>query len=177
MILRIIAIERGIHAVVFAAIAVLGVVLRSHLAGAKSWVQRFLQNLARTEAQTGRVNNHSILAREGTVFLHLKSSTLELLIITAAVYAVIEGTEAVGLWLEKRWAEYLTAVATAGFLPFEIHELVKKLTVVRAGALVVNLVILVYLVYAKRLFGVRRERPESGQTGVEAADSAFSPPF
>ena len=107
----------------FALIAVLGVLLRSHLAGAQSACASTWRRLASTEAQTGRVSNHSIVAREGTRFLHLKSGTLEVLIITAAVYAIVEGTEAVGLWYEKRWAEYLTAVATAGFLPFEIHEL------------------------------------------------------
>ena len=70
-------------------------------------------------------------------------------------YAVIESTEAVGLWRERRWAEYLTVVATAGFLPFEIRELLERVTPLRVAAIVVNLAILVYLVYAKRLFGVR----------------------
>ena len=60
-----------------------------------------------------------------------------------------------GLWKERRWAEYLTVVATAGFLPFEIRELFDRVSVFRVGALVVNVVILVYLVWAKRLFGVR----------------------
>jgi uncharacterized membrane protein (DUF2068 family) len=177
VILRVISVERGVHAVVFAMIAILGIFLRSHLAGAKGAVQRYLQTLANTEAQTGRVNNHSIVAREGTKFLHLKSSTLEVLIITAAIYAVIEGTEAVGLWYEKRWAEYLTAVATAGFLPFEVHELLKKVTVVRAGALVVNLAVLVYLVMAKHLFGVNKGRAEGGPGDLAAPGSVFSPPF
>jgi uncharacterized membrane protein (DUF2068 family) len=68
---------------------------------------------------------------------------------------VIEGVEAVGLWRERRWAEYLTAIATAGFLPFEIDELAKRVTILRVGALVVNLAILIWLVYRKRLFGVR----------------------
>jgi hypothetical protein len=63
----------------------------------------------------------------------------------------------------KRWAEYLTAVATAGFLPFEIYELTKQIPVLRVLALVVNMVILVYLVWAKRLFGIGRppDREES----------------
>ncbi len=51
--------------------------------------------------------------------------------------------------------EYLTAVATAGFLPFEVHELLVRVSAFRIGALVVNVAILVYLVYAKRLFGAR----------------------
>ena len=36
------------------------------------------------------------------------------LAVTAVIYAVVEGVEAVGLWRERRWAEYLTAIATAG---------------------------------------------------------------
>jgi uncharacterized membrane protein (DUF2068 family) len=177
LILRLISVERAIHAVVFATIAILAVVLRSHLAGAKSWVQRYLDTLARTEAQTGRANNHSIVAREGTKFLHLQTGTLQVLIITAAVYAVVEGTEAVGLWYEKRWAEYLTAVATAGFLPFEIHELLKKVTVVRAGALIVNLVVLVYLILAKHLFGIGHPRDPGAPGEPGAGMTSFSPPF
>jgi uncharacterized membrane protein (DUF2068 family) len=177
VILRIISVERAIHAVVFAAIAVLGIVLRSHLANAQSTVQRYLQTLANTEAQTGRANNHSIVAREGTRFLHLKSATLEVLIITAAIYAIVEGTEAVGLWYEKRWAEYLTALATAGFLPFEIVELTKKLTVVRVAALIINVAVVVYLVFAKHLFGVGRNRAEAGRPGQPVEREVFSPPF
>ncbi|MDQ1392876.1 MAG: hypothetical protein QOF30_1853 [Acidimicrobiaceae bacterium] len=177
VILRLIAIERAIHAVIFAAIVGLGLLLRSHLAGAQSSVRDYLETLARNEAQTGRANNHSIVAQEGTKFLHLRSSTLEVLVITAAVYAIIEGTEAVGLWYEKRWAEYLTAVATAGFIPFEVRELIKKVTVVRVGALVVNLAIMGYLVYAKHLFGVGRKRAEARLAESAADRSVFSPPF
>jgi uncharacterized membrane protein (DUF2068 family) len=153
-----IAVERGIHSVLFALIAILGLLLRSHLVGVQSSVRRFLDTLARNEQQTGRVTHHNFLVREGNKFLHLHNSTLEILIITATAYAVIEGVEAVGLWLEKRWAEYLTAVATAGLLPLEIHELTKRVTGLRVGALIVNLIILIYLVYAKELFGLGRAR-------------------
>jgi uncharacterized membrane protein (DUF2068 family) len=160
VILRLIAIERGVHSVIFALIAVLALLLRSHLVGVQSSVRRYLDTLTRNEQQTGRATNHSFLLREGNKFLHLHNGTLQILIITAAAYAVIEGVEAVGLWLEKRWAEYLTAVATAGLLPLEIHELLKRVTALRLGALIVNIIVLVYLVYAKRLFGVRRHRQD-----------------
>ncbi|HSS11008.1 MAG TPA: DUF2127 domain-containing protein [Acidimicrobiales bacterium] len=157
IILRLIAIERGLHSVIFTLVAFLGLLVRADLAGIQSGVRRFLDTLTKSEAQTGRVTNHGILVREGTKILHLRTGTLNVLIITGAVYAVIEGIEAVGLWLEKRWAEYLTALATTGFLPFEIYELTKRVTVLRVGALLVNLAILIYLVYAKRLFGIRRD--------------------
>jgi uncharacterized membrane protein (DUF2068 family) len=176
VILRFIAIERGIHCVVFAAVAALAILLRSHLAGVQSTVRRYLETLAQTESQTGRANGHGIVTREGTKLLHLQSSTLELLIITAAIYAVVEGAEAVGLWYEKRWAEYLTAVATAGFIPIEIHELLKMVTVVRVGALVVNVAILIYLVFAKHLFGLGTPA-QRAEAVAEGERASFSPPF
>jgi uncharacterized membrane protein (DUF2068 family) len=176
VLLRFIAIERGIHAFVFTAIAVLAVLLRSHLAGVQSSVRRYLQTLANTESQTGRTSSHGIVTTEGTKLLHLKSSTLEVLIITAALYAVVEGAEAVGLWYEKRWAEYLTAIATAGFVPIEIHELLKKVTVVRVGALVINTAILIYLVFAKHLFGLGT-RAQKAEAAAEGHRAPFSRPF
>jgi len=51
-------------------------------------------------------------------------------------------------------AEYLTALATAGFLPFEIYELVGKVTVLRLAAMAINLVVLVYLRNRRVLLGI-----------------------
>jgi uncharacterized membrane protein (DUF2068 family) len=88
---------------------------------------------------------------------------------------VLEGTEAVGLWKERRWAEYLTAVATAGFLPFEIIELSKKVSPLKVGTFVVNIAILVYLIWAKRLFGVGRLRKQKKELDVEDVKVLFGP--
>ncbi len=66
------------------------------------------------------------------------------------------------LWQGKRWAEYLTVIATSLFLPLEINELIDKVSFLRVSALLVNLAILVYLVWTKRLFGIR-----GGQAGLE----------
>ena len=65
-------------------------------------------------------------------------------------YGLLFATEGVGLWLEKRWAEYLTIIATGSFIPFELYELVRKLTAVRTGALVTNTFAVAYLVYRLR---------------------------
>ena len=72
-----------------------------------------------------------------------------------AAYAALEGVEAVGLWLGRRWAEYLTFVATVVFVPYEIHELTKSVTALKVLALVINLAIVAYLLFSKRLFGLR----------------------
>jgi Predicted membrane protein (DUF2127) len=63
--------------------------------------------------------------------------------------------EAVGLWLAKRWGEYFAMLATSAGLPIEIYELAHKITFLSAGAFLVNVALVVYLVCAKRLFGVR----------------------
>ncbi len=63
--------------------------------------------------------------------------------------------EAVGLWLLKRWGEYFAAVATAIFLPYEIYDIVNKVTAMRVGTFIVNVAAVVYLLWTKRLFGIR----------------------
>jgi uncharacterized membrane protein (DUF2068 family) len=85
----------------------------------------------------------------------LSSRTLAYLAIGLAVYAIIELVEAVGLWLGQRWGEYFALVATSLFLPYEIYDLTVKVTWLRAGALVINLLLVIYLLWTKRLFGVR----------------------
>ncbi len=61
----------------------------------------------------------------------------------------------VGLWYGRRWAEYLTFVATTVLLPLEVYELTTRITALKVTALVVNVAIVVYLLLAKRLFGLR----------------------
>lgn len=71
------------------------------------------------------------------------------------VYGLLQLAEGVGLWLLRRWGEYLAAVATALFIPIEVYELVERVTWLRVAALVINVAALAFLIYRKRLFGVR----------------------
>ena len=68
------------------------------------------------------------------------------------LYAALEATEGVGLAMRRRWAEYLTVLATGVLIPFELTEVVAKPTLFRVGALLVNVAIVVYLAWRKRLF-------------------------
>ena len=61
-------------------------------------------------------------------------------------YSLLEGLEGVGLLLRRRWAEYLTVVATGLLLPLEVYEIARKPNALRVALLLVNLVILVYLI-------------------------------
>jgi uncharacterized membrane protein (DUF2068 family) len=58
----------------------------------------------------------------------------------------LEFTEGIGLWFEKRWAEFLTAVATAVFVPVELYEIYERFTWIRVLILIVNLFVIWYLV-------------------------------
>jgi len=64
----------------------------------------------------------------------------------AAIYAVLFLVEGVGLFLRKRWAEYLTVIATASLIPLEVYEIIRKCNLPKVALLVINIVIFVYLV-------------------------------
>jgi len=62
------------------------------------------------------------------------------------------------------------------FLPVEVYELLERVTVLRLGAFAVNVALVAYLVWSKRLFGVRgggtayaAERHEDSLLSVERA--------
>lgn len=77
-------------------------------------------------------------------------------------YAVVGLVEGVGLMLEKRWAEYLTAIITGSFLPLEILELMRRVTTFRVGLFAVNLAVLIYLVLHLHA-GLKGNRAEAGE--------------
>jgi uncharacterized membrane protein (DUF2068 family) len=87
--------------------------------------------------------------------LALPAHTVTLVASGIAAYALLNLVEATGLWLMKRWGEYVAVIGTSLFLPLEIHEIILKLTPLRVGALVINLFLVAYLVWSKHLFGVR----------------------
>ena len=72
--------------------------------------------------------------------------------------ALLEG---IGLMMEKTWAEYLTVGLTVSFLPWELYEVFKRVTLVHSGLLVVNFMVFLYLfkVVVERGKQQRREEP------------------
>jgi uncharacterized membrane protein (DUF2068 family) len=109
---------------------------------------------------------HGLLHDVDTAFT-TSSSHLHLVGGVLLVYALIEGIEAVGLWRQRRWAEYLTFLVTTSLLPLEIYELANRATVFKAIAFVINVAVVVYLLRAKRLFGLR------GGVAAEHAEAAL----
>ena len=87
--------------------------------------------------------------------LESNQHTLTLIIAGLLAYAALQLTEGVGLFLLKRWGEYVAVVGTSAFVPLEVYELSHHITWLKVVALVVNVAAVVYLVWSKRLFGIR----------------------
>jgi uncharacterized membrane protein (DUF2068 family) len=87
---------------------------------------------------------------------HLHASEVRIAALFALGYGVLELVEGTGLWLDQLWAEYLTVIATSLLVPFELYELVRHPSVLKAGGLAVNLAIVAYLVHLLR----RRRRTD-----------------
>ena len=72
-------------------------------------------------------------------------------------YAALLLAERIGLWLEFSWAAYLTVVSTSALVPFEVYELIERVTWPRIILLAVNLVIVLYLVKQLKQHTLRRK--------------------
>ncbi|MDP3089402.1 MAG: DUF2127 domain-containing protein [Nitrospira sp.] len=71
-------------------------------------------------------------------------------------YAGLMVVEGVGLWLEFSWAAYLTVVSTSLLIPVELYEIIDRVTLLRVGALLLNLVIVGYLISQRKHHRLRK---------------------
>jgi uncharacterized membrane protein (DUF2068 family) len=178
-VLRAIAIDRVVHFLLVGALAV-GVFIflndRSRLQG--GWT-RILNRLQGAVGGPLADSPHGLLNEVDHLFT-VSSRTLLLYGLAFAAYAVINLVEAVGLWSARRWAEYLTLIEVVAFVPYEIYELTKRISVLKIIGLVINVAVVAYLLFAHRLLGIRgggradaaeRER----DTGWPALDRAYPP--
>ncbi len=153
IILRLIAVNRALHFVGLALLSLAILLFSANRADLRDTVYKVIADLQGGVVSDGR--HETGLLHEVDRLFSLQSARLHLFAVIALVYAVIEGVEAVGLWYGRRWAEYLTLVVTASLLPVEVYELAHHATPFKALALVVNVAVVAYLLYAKRLFGLR----------------------
>lgn len=116
-----------------------------------AWAERWAAALALRHDR--RLVGELIAAVSG-----LSPRRLHELAIGAFVFAALFATEGVGLWRGKRWAEYLTVIATTLFVPVEIVRLERLVTATRLAVLLINLAVVVFLVY-------RLRRPDSLEPG------------
>ena len=108
--------------------------------------------------------------RRGIAFVTgLSREKIGALGLVALFYAALFATEGVGLWRERRWAEYLTIIATGSLIPFEVWEMVQRPTPMRFAAFALNVVVVLYLI-------VRLRRPRAEASGTERVPNAIRAP-
>jgi uncharacterized membrane protein (DUF2068 family) len=155
LILRLFAIERFVRAILAGALSVAlwrFVVSRTSLETALNRDLPVVRDIFR---DLGINVSHSKVFGLLQHTLTLSTRTVMVLAIAAVAYALLEVAEGVGLWLARRWGEYLAMVATSLGLPLEIYDLTRKVSVTALVLFALNLVLVLYLVITKRLFGVR----------------------
>jgi uncharacterized membrane protein (DUF2068 family) len=155
LILRVFAVERFLRFLVFG-VAAYGVWrFKYDRAGVQRTFNDALPGIRDLYKALGFDVNHSKLLGLIQHAFTLNPRTITWLAFGLAGYAVIELVESAGLWLAKRWGEYFAVIATSVFVPYEVYDLTVKVTWLRLLAFIVNLLLVVYLVWSRRLFGVR----------------------
>jgi uncharacterized membrane protein (DUF2068 family) len=153
IVLRLIAVDRALHFVGLALLAVAILLFAANRADLRDVALRVVADVT-GESTSGSASGHGLRHRVDELF-SLRTSRLHLFAAIALVYAFVELLEAVGLWYGRRWAEYLTLIVTASLLPVEVLELSHSVTPFKVVALILNVAVVAYLLYAKRLFGLR----------------------
>lgn len=151
-VLRLIAVDRVIH---FVGLALVACAVFVFLADREALRTPFFAVLASLRDTVGIGDGDDGVVGELTRAFSASATTVVLIGVVVAAYALLEGVEAIGLWGARRWAEYLTLVATAVLLIPEIYELTGRVTVFKILALIINIAVVAYLLFAKRLFGLR----------------------
>ncbi len=156
VVLRLIAVDRAIHFTILVLLGIAVLLFAGHETSLRDTYYRILTDIQGGVAG-GPVQNsgHVGILHEFDRLFSLRSGTLRAVGVALLAYGVLEGAEAVGLWLTKRWAEYLTFVSTTILLPLEIYEIVNRASALKIIGFIINVAVVVYLLFAKRLFGLR----------------------
>jgi len=181
VVLRLISVDRALHFVILMLLGVGVIAFAGNESSLRDAYYRILTSLqggvAGGPVQT---SGHVGILHDLDRLFSLRSGTLREVGIGLLAFGLLEGLEGVGLWLAKRWAEYLTFLATTILLPLEVYEIVHHNTATKVIGFIINLAIVVYLLFAKRLFGLRGggaadERERARDMGWDAIDRATPP--
>ena len=173
-VLRLIAIDRAIHVIVLSILAIDLFTFAGHDAALHRDYVNIMNDLS--GSNPGEAQLRGVLGYLRKAFEYSPRHLIHLGLAVIA-YAALEATEMVGLWYQKRWAEYLTLVAITALIPLEVYELVLGVSVFKVITFVINVAIVIYLLLAKRLFGLRgghqaeleRRRQFSGWPAIDRA--------
>ncbi len=103
----------------------------------------------------------------------LTSHRLLLLGYAAFFYAALFAAEGIGLYLRKRWAEYLVVIVTGSLLPLEFYELIIKIAWWKFAAVVGNMLIVIYLIH--RLLLDARFKSQEEAVGKKEPETPLPP--
>jgi uncharacterized membrane protein (DUF2068 family) len=98
---------------------------------------------------------HEVVTRGLQWFSGLSEAKIHALRFVTFTYAAVFAIEGIGLWMRKRWAEWLTTIITASLIPLEIWELVQRPNLGKAAVVIANTAIVVYLFWHVRAKGRR----------------------
>ena len=87
----------------------------------------------------------------------------------AFLFATVFTVEGGGLFLNQRWAKFLTVLVTASFVPIELYETFRRFGFGKLTLLALNIAIVALLVRM-----LRRELCEEAADGTRAALSAIA---
>ncbi len=88
-----------------------------------------------------------LTARTLSALLNLPRGHARLFVAAAFGYALLFAVEGAGLWLGRRWAEWLTVIATGSLVPFELWEILRRPSVAKLLLVILNVAVVWYLSY------------------------------
>lgn len=154
IVLRLIALDRAFHFLLLGGLGALVLLFAADRRTLRGTFYRVIADMQGGIASSQAHSGHGLL-HDVDVGFTTSSAHLHLVGAVLFAYSAVEGVEAVGLWYQRRWSEYLTFVVTASLLPLEIYEIVDRVSVFKVLAFAINVAVVVYLLRAKRLFGLR----------------------
>jgi uncharacterized membrane protein (DUF2068 family) len=101
---------------------------------------------------------HKVVTQLLEWFSGLSETRVHQLRMVTLAYAAVFATEGIGLWMQKRWAEWLTVIITGSLIPLEVWELFDKPNIGKVAVVIANVAIVVVLIWH-----VRRSRAQHAQ--------------
>ena len=176
IILRLLAVLRGLEGTAWLTIGITAWFVSDRVPEFLAALKQAFPALEPVTKTIGWDIDRSWLARMVDRWSEISPDTIILLGTAIAALGAVKWAEAIGLWLGKRWGEYLAAVATAAFIPLEVYELIEHVSAFKIVLLLINIAAVVWLVVVKRLFGVRgglaAERAENEEVSLLTVERA-----
>ncbi len=107
-----------------------------------------LQHFAKAFVDTLHLAPRGMMAN---LFLRVGAFTghrLMWLAFAAYAYAALRFAEAYGLWRARKWAKWLAVASGLLYVPYELFEVMRHVTLIKSLALVLNLAIVGYVGYS-----------------------------